>query len=89
MKNRILFSALLFVMLIAGAVTTASAQCWERRPHHRGYYGPRVSVCAPVRVYVPPIVVGGGYYGYRHCPPPPPPRYYAYHRPRHYRYYQY
>jgi hypothetical protein len=87
-KSSILFSAILVVILSIGSSSSASAQCYGR---HYGWR-PRARVCAPVRVYVPPVVVGGyyggNYGGYRHYCPPPAPRYYGYARPHYHRCYR-
>ena len=65
MKNRIILSALLVLMLSVGFNSKTEAAPWRGR---YGYCRPAVRFCPPVRAFIPPVVVGG-YYGPRYCPP--------------------
>jgi hypothetical protein len=66
MKNKIIFSVLLMIVLSAGLSVSTNAAPW--RHYGYGYGRPAVRVYAPARIFAPPIVVGG-YYGPRYCAP--------------------
>jgi len=65
MKNKIIVSAFLVMILAAVLTPKVDAAPWRGR---YGYCRPAVRFCPPVRVYCPPVVVGG-YYGPRYYRP--------------------
>ena len=71
MKNRIIVSALLVVLLSIGSTATASAQGRGCHPHHRYHRGG-----FPVGIFIRPVVRVGCYRP-RYCEP-------HYYTPRHY-----
>jgi len=64
MKNRMIASALLIMVLSVGISATANANPW-RGGYRGGWFVPHpvVRVGVPLPVIAPSVVIGGGYYG--------------------------